>query len=121
MAAVVIVGVQPAGVGVAAFGFGVVGVCVGPFFEEGAVEAFDCVVGLWPVRPGAFVDDVRAGEGVAPESGFVAGPVVGEYSRDGDAVACEKEGVGSVRAKKVWARCQNATAVSFFSSARISL
>ena len=65
-AAVVIVGVEPAGQGLAAFGFAGVGMGVGPFVKHGAVEAFDFPVGLWPVGPGPFVGDPRLGEGVAP-------------------------------------------------------
>ena len=47
--AVVIVGMQPGGELLAAFGVGAVepGIC--PFVGQGAVEAFDFAVGLWPI------------------------------------------------------------------------
>jgi hypothetical protein len=46
VAAVVIVDVSPAGEGVAAFGFALVGLDIGPFVEQGTVESFDLAVGL---------------------------------------------------------------------------
>lgn len=64
MAAVVIVGVHPAGGRGAAFGLGSVRAGVGPFLEQGAVEPLDLAVGLRPVGPGPFVGDVVAGESV---------------------------------------------------------
>jgi hypothetical protein len=67
VAAVVIVGVQPSWQRLAPFGFAAVCLGVGPFVEQGAVEAFDLAVGLGPVGTGAFVGDARVGEGVAPQ------------------------------------------------------
>lgn len=55
VSAVVIVGVEPLWVGVAPFGLGSIGPRVGPFVEEGAVEALDLAVGLGPVRSRALV------------------------------------------------------------------
>ncbi len=66
VSAVVIVGVQPPRERFAALGFGPVGAGVGPFVEQGAVEAFDLAVGLRAVGPGAFVGDPGRGEHVAP-------------------------------------------------------
>jgi hypothetical protein len=63
---VVIVGVQPCGEGVVSFLLGVVGAGVGPFVEQGAVEAFDFAVGLGPVGPGSLVGDPGCGEQVTP-------------------------------------------------------
>jgi hypothetical protein len=64
--AVVIVGVEPGGEGLASFLLGAVGAGVGPFFQQGAVEAFDLAVGLGPVRPGALVSDAGRGQLIAP-------------------------------------------------------
>ena len=90
----VIVGVEPGGVGVAAFLFGAVGLCVGPFVEQGAVEAFDLPVGLGSVGPGALVGDPGPGQRVAPGVGLVAGAVVGQHPLDGDPGGLE-EGLGA--------------------------
>lgn len=57
VSAVVIVGVQPVGEGVAAFLFSVVGLYVCPFVEQGAVEAFGFAVGLGPVGPGSLAGE----------------------------------------------------------------
>ena len=93
MAAVVVVGVEPGGESVASLGVGAVGVGVGPFVGQGAVEAFDFAVGLGPVGAGAFVGDVRA-EGGGEVAGSVAGAVVGQDAGDGDCVVGEP-GVGA--------------------------
>ena len=58
VAAVVIVVMEPVGVGGCAFGFGAVHVGVGPFLEQGPVEPFDLAVGLGPVGPGTVVLDL---------------------------------------------------------------
>jgi hypothetical protein len=63
---VVIVVVQPGLEGLAAGGFAVVEAGVGPAVGQGAVEAFDLAVGLWPVGPGAFVDDAEFGACLGP-------------------------------------------------------
>src|SRR4051794_41369497 len=76
---------KPGGEGLASFGFGAVGAGVGPFLQQGAVQAFDLAVGLWPVGAGAFVGDAGRGHGLAPGGGFVAGAVVGQHPFDGDA------------------------------------
>jgi hypothetical protein len=55
VSAVVIVGVEPLRVCVASFGLGSVGLRVGPFIEQGPVEALDLAVGLGPVGAGALV------------------------------------------------------------------
>jgi hypothetical protein len=57
VAAVVVVGVEPGAESLASFGVRAVGAGVGPFVGQGAVEAFDLAVGLWPVGLGSFVDD----------------------------------------------------------------
>lgn len=75
---VVIVGVEPVRVGGFAFGFAGVGARVGPFGEQGPVEAFDLPVRLGAVGPGVPVFHrvcERPVEHVRP----VAGPVVGEH------------------------------------------
>lgn len=74
---------QPAFVCCGALGFAGVGLRVGPFRGQGAVEPFDLAVGLWPVGPGPFVLDVlaeRRGENVGP----VAGAVIGHHRGHGD-------------------------------------
>ena len=77
---VVVVPVEPVGEGFLPLGLGGVGPGVGPFLEEGAVEAFDLAVGLRPPGPGpAWVDAQIAAE-VAPG---VLG--VGPASRSGSA------------------------------------
>jgi hypothetical protein len=88
----VIVGVEPVGVGRGAVLVAAVGLGVGPFGVDGAVEALDLAVGLGPVGPGPAMFDVvaeRFGEGLGP----VAGAVVGHDCGDADA-GCGEEGVG---------------------------
>ncbi len=58
VAAVVIVGVQPAGELGAAFGVAAVKPCVGPFVGQGAVESLHLSVGLWAVGACSAVLDV---------------------------------------------------------------
>lgn len=48
------------------------------------MELFDLAVGLGPVRSGLLHGGGRAGAGVVPQSGSVAGPVVGDDSLAGD-------------------------------------
>jgi hypothetical protein len=57
VAAVVVVGVVEVCQGFGAFGVRGVGPQVGPFVEEGAVEAFDLAVGLRPVGADLLVGD----------------------------------------------------------------
>ena len=111
VAAVVVVGVEEVCQGFGAFGVAGVRPLVGPFVEQGAVEAFDLAVGLRPVGPYAFVGDAGRCEGLGEQLGLVAGAVVGQDPFDGDAVGLE-EG---------WARCQKAAAVCRRSSVRTSL
>ena len=54
---VMIVVMQPIRVGRGAVCLGLVGVRVGPFGGQGAVEAFDFPVGLWSVGAGPDVAD----------------------------------------------------------------
>ena len=61
MAAVVIVGVQPAGKLAATFGVAGVEAGVGPFFGQGAVESLYFAVGLGPIGSGAAMFDVTKG------------------------------------------------------------
>ena len=89
MGSEMIVVMEPVGVGGLAFGFGGVGLRVGPFGRQSPVESFDFAVGLWSERAGAAVCDVR------PECGgedvrSVAGAVVGHHRGDGDAVFGEE-------------------------------
>ena len=58
VAAVVIVGVQPARVLLAALFVAGVEPGVGPFVGQGAVEAFHFAVGLWPIGSGPAMLDV---------------------------------------------------------------
>ncbi len=58
MGSVVIVVMQPAVIGRCAGFFGEVGLGVGPFLVEGAVESLDFAVGLRAVGAGLLVDDV---------------------------------------------------------------
>ena len=62
----VVVLVEPCWQSLAAFAFGGVAAGVAPAVGQGAVEAFDLAVGLWPVRAGAGVLDAELGAGVAP-------------------------------------------------------
>src|SRR5690606_5363043 len=62
---------------------------VGPFVEQGAVEAFDLAVGGGPVGPGSGVGDAELGATLAPEDGAVAVAVVGEDPLDRDALLGE--------------------------------
>ncbi len=55
-----IVVMQPVLVGSGAFGLRAVGLRIGPFGGQGAVESLDFAVGLWPVGPGPLVGDVGA-------------------------------------------------------------
>ena len=63
MAAVVIVGVQPAEKLSAAFGVAGVEPRVGPFVDQGSMESLHLAVGLRPIRAGSAVLGVA--EGVA--------------------------------------------------------
>jgi len=75
---VAIVVVQEAPVGVGALGFAGPGSDVGPFLEQGAVEAFDLAVGLGPVGAGLLGFGGGAFAGPVPGAAAVAGPVVGQ-------------------------------------------
>ncbi len=79
---VMIVSVEPGGVGGGAGFVGDVGVGVGPFGGQGAVETFDLAVGLGPVGARPHMLDVA--EGRREVAGPVAGPVVGHHCGDGD-------------------------------------
>ena len=59
---VVIVVVQPRGVGGGAFGFAGVGAGVGPLGGQGSVETFDLPVRLRPIRLGLLVLDPGLGQ-----------------------------------------------------------
>ncbi len=72
VSAVIVVGVEPVWQGGAALGFGGVGLGVGPFVREGAVEPFDLAVGLGPVGPGALVGDGQLDAGSGPRLRAVA-------------------------------------------------
>lgn len=111
MAASSVVRLEPGRKGGGSVGVAEEDLAVGPLDLQGAVEPFDLAVGLGPVWAGACVGDAGCGECVVPEVGLVARAVVGEYPLNRDAVGSEEE----------LARCQNATAVAFFSSGRISL
>ena len=91
---VVIVVVEESSVGVLALLFAGPGADVGPFLEEGAVEAFDFAVGLGPVGAGFL--DLRAGAfaGFVPGAAAVAAAVVGDDPLAGDAEFAEP-GVGA--------------------------
>lgn len=69
---VVIVVVEPGIIGFGAFGLAGVGLGVGPFGSEGAVEAFDFSIGLGPVGLGPLVLDVLAESG-GKRAGVIAG------------------------------------------------
>ncbi|NYI03534.1 hypothetical protein FHU37_000477 [Allostreptomyces psammosilenae] len=86
----VVVGVEEGGQGVGALLVAGVGLEVGPFLGQGAVEAFDLAVGLGVVGAGAFVGDAAGGQDVAPAGGGVAGSVVGQDAFDGDSVSVEE-------------------------------
>ena len=58
VAAVVIVGVEPVGEGIAPFGVAAVEAGVSPFVGQGAVESLHFAVGLGSVRSGPLVGDV---------------------------------------------------------------
>src|SRR5450759_878263 len=60
---------------------------VGPFVEQGAVEAFDLAVGLGSVGPSEGVGD--AVEALMKDVASIAGTVVGPDPFDTDAVLCE--------------------------------
>ena len=49
------------------------------------MEAFDFAVGLGPEGPGAAMGRPGGSQGLGPDPGAVAGPVVGEDFLDGDA------------------------------------
>src|ERR1700722_13413219 len=70
-----VVGVQPEVKGGAAFGFGGVGLGVGPFVSQGAVEPSGFAVGLGPVGARPFRDDAEIGAGRGPGLRAVAGAV----------------------------------------------
>ena len=65
--AVMVVEVEPGGQGAGALAVGVPGSGVGPFGEQGAVEAFDFAVGLGPVGAGEGVSDGVEGGGETAE------------------------------------------------------
>lgn len=71
-----------------------VGPQVGPFVEQGAVEAFDLVVGLRPVGTGEFPGRPEVGQGGFPGQALAVGPgVVCQDPFDpGDAGAVEERG-----------------------------
>jgi len=92
VAAVVIVEMEEAAEGGCSFLLGVIGPEVGPLLEQGAVEAFNFAVGLWPVGPSEAMIDVAQDFG--EELASVAAAVVGEDLADGDAVLYEP-GVGT--------------------------
>jgi hypothetical protein len=92
--AVIVVGVEPVWQGAAAFVFGPVGLGVGPFVGQGAVEPLHFAVGLGPVGPGSPRGDAELVARERPQFRAVAGAVVADDALDGDAVA----GVPGVRA-----------------------
>src|SRR5699024_1436485 len=94
MGSVVIILVEPIGVGSCSVFVAAVRLGVGPFLGQGAVEAFDFAVGLRVVGPGVAMLD-RFAEGVVEESGPVARSVVSHHRGHGDASLLE-EGVGSL-------------------------
>lgn len=94
VAAVMVVEVEPACKGSDALAFGAVEAGVGPFVEEGVVEAFDLAVGLGSVGASAGVADAVGVEDGLEGVGAVAEGVVGEDSSGGDAVV-GGEGDGS--------------------------
>jgi hypothetical protein len=63
---VVVVGVPEVCQGCGAFGVAGVGALVGPFVEQGAVEAFASAVGLRPAGAGEFADRAEFGQGLLP-------------------------------------------------------
>src|SRR5215468_6947292 len=80
-----VVDVQPAGQGSAAGSFAGVGLGVGPFAEQGAVEALRFAVGLGSVGTSTAVSAGRFGHGGRPDPRPVAGAVVGQDAVDLDA------------------------------------
>lgn len=52
---------------------------IGPAVAQGAVEAFDLAVGLWPVWAGALVHDSQSCAGAAPGVGSVGRTVARDY------------------------------------------
>ena len=92
VASVVVVGVEEVWQGCASFGVAGVGAEVGPFVEQGAVEAFDLAVGLRPVGAGEFAGRAEFGQGLAPGDALAVGPgVVGQHALDpGDAEGGEE-------------------------------
>ena len=85
----VIVGVDPVLVGRCAGVVGEVGVGVGPFLGEGAVETLDLPVGLGSIGTRELVGDVIA-ERLGERSRSIAGTIVGEDPFHGDAVILEE-------------------------------
>jgi len=92
--AVMVVAMEPAGKSAGAVGLAGVGAGVGPFVEQGAVEALDLAVGLGPVGPAVLVDDAVLGEGGVEEAAPVGEVVVGQDAFDDDAPGTEP-GFGS--------------------------
>ncbi len=89
MGPVVVVPVQPVAEHRVAGGLAGVGLVVGPFLGQGAVEAFHLAVGLRPPRAGVVRADAQPGAGGAP-GGLGVGPgVVGQHPLHGHPVGGE--------------------------------
>ena len=87
MAAVVIIGVQPARVFVAALRVAGVEPRIGPLVGQSAMEALHLAVGLRPVGPSATMLDIA--EGIAEDVRSITVPVVGQHLSNGDAAIGE--------------------------------
>ena len=87
--AVMIVEVPPAVEGSGACGVAAVGADVGPFLEQGAVEALDLAVGLGVVGPGAAVPDAGREAGAREGHAAVGRAAVGEHGMHGHTVLGE--------------------------------
>jgi hypothetical protein len=83
--------VQEGGQGFGPLGVAGVGPGVGPFVQQGAVEAFDLAVGLRPVGAGAFAGGAEVGQRLVPGAAVAVGEgVVGQDPLDAvDAVGLE--------------------------------
>lgn len=64
---------------------------VQPFVFHRPVEPLDLAVGAWRLALGSAVLDVHVGAHALPETGLVAGAVVGEHRTDLDAVEAEED------------------------------
>jgi hypothetical protein len=91
MSAVMVVQMEPVVQGSGAFAVGSVGAHIGPFGQQGAVEALDLAVGLGPVGAGEALDRSEVGDDLLELAAVAVGEgVVGQHPLDGDAMAGEE-------------------------------